>query len=240
MKPSLLTAALLLAVPLMASAQAIRCTDPSTGKVLYTDQPCKNGQVVVPKRTEEEMRQDALAAQDARERRAEQQEQAQRREAQNREAARLEAAARPPLSAAETTDCRAARAEADFRARSNTATAEQIRTARYNAALACGQQPPSDVVVVQPDPWGVVPPRPHVNRPPGYGWGQGGGIQPPQATPQRPVSGYSGGTLDPRAIPVAPVKSAPTPPRPSSAGISTSRGSGAARPDDSLPAATSR
>jgi len=238
MKPSVFTA-LLLAVPLVASAQAIRCTDPATGKVLYTDQPCKNGEVVVPKRSEEEIRQEALAAQEARERRAEQQEQALRREAQSREAARLEAAARPPLSPAETAECRTARAEADFRARSNTATVEQIRTARYNAALACGQQPPADVVVVQPDPWGVVPPRPHVNRPPGYGWGQGGGVQPPANPPQRPSPGYSGGTLDNRAIPVAPAKSAPTQPRPSSVGISTSRGSGTARPEDNLPAAPS-
>ena len=69
MKPTVLTA-LLLALPLAAGAQAIRCTDPATGKVLYTDQPCKNGALVVPKRTEEELRQDAQAAQEARERRA--------------------------------------------------------------------------------------------------------------------------------------------------------------------------
>ena len=47
MKPTVLTA-LLLALPLAAGAQAIRCTDPATGKVLYTDQPCKNGALVVP------------------------------------------------------------------------------------------------------------------------------------------------------------------------------------------------
>ena len=233
----MLLAVAALMLPLLAGAQAFRCHDPATGRTLYTDQPCKGGELVVPARTEEEIRQDALAAQDARERRAEQQEQAQRREAQAREVARLEASARPPPSPAETAECRAARAEADFRARSNTATVEQIRTARYNAALACGQQPPADVVVVQPDPWDVVPPPSHVHRPPGHGWGHGGGVRPPANRPQRPSPGYRGGTVDNRAIPVAPVKSAPTPPKPSSAGMSTSRGSGTARPDDTLPAA---
>ena len=35
--------AALLSLPLLASAQAIRCTDPATGKTLYTDQPCPRG-----------------------------------------------------------------------------------------------------------------------------------------------------------------------------------------------------
>ena len=240
MKPTVLTA-LLLALPLAAGAQAIRCTDPATGKVLYTDQPCKNGALVVPKRTEEELRQDAQAAQEARERRAEQREQAaQAREAQRREAALIEAARPPaPASPAETAECRAARADADFRARSNTATAEQIRTARYNAALACGQQPPADVIVVQPEPWGAVPP--HRRPPPGYGWGQG--AYTPPVDPQRPPRpSYSGGTQDNRAIPIAPVRPAvaPSPSQSGGAGVSAPRGNGASRTDDSLPVAPVR
>ena len=54
--------AALLSLPLLASAQAIRCTDPATGKTLYTDQPCQGGQLVVPPRTAEEQRRDAALA----------------------------------------------------------------------------------------------------------------------------------------------------------------------------------
>ncbi|MBQ6657387.1 MAG: DUF4124 domain-containing protein, partial [Ottowia sp.] len=39
-------AALALALPLAAQAQAFRCTD-ATGGVLYTDQPCAGGDLVV-------------------------------------------------------------------------------------------------------------------------------------------------------------------------------------------------
>lgn len=231
MKKPFAFTALLLALPMVAGAQAIRCTDAATGKVLYTDQPCKNGQTVVPKRSEDELRQDALAAEQARARHNDEREQTQWREQQRREAARQEAAARAaPVTVAESADCRAARAEADFRARSNTATPEQIRTARYNAALACGQQPPSDVVVVQPEPWGAVPPPMH--RRPRPGWGEGGWYPPPPSgppVPQRPS--FSGGTQDNRAIPVAPV-SPSVQARPSSSGIHSQR-----RLDDPIPVA---
>ena len=61
-----------------------------------------------------------------------------------------EAAARSPASWADSDACRRARAEASYRAATFSASAEEIRTARYNAALACGQPPPADIVVVQP------------------------------------------------------------------------------------------
>ncbi|MDO5289143.1 MAG: hypothetical protein Q4F13_05850 [Pseudomonadota bacterium] len=168
-RPLLFTAAWL-AMPLLASAQAFRCPDPATGQVMYTDQPCQGGTLVAPRRTEEELRQDAQAAALAREREAEQQALTLAREQQRLQAAQAEAALRAAQapSPAETGDCRAARAEADFRARSFSATPEQIRTARYNAALACGQPPPSEVIVVQP-PTTMQPryPRPY---PPPYGY----------------------------------------------------------------------
>ena len=42
--------ALFALLPAVAGAQAIRCKDPATGKILYTDQPCKGGELVVPQR----------------------------------------------------------------------------------------------------------------------------------------------------------------------------------------------
>ena len=58
--------ALLTLLPAVAGAQAIRCKDPATGKILYTDQPCQGGQLVVPPRTAEEQRRDAESAAAAR------------------------------------------------------------------------------------------------------------------------------------------------------------------------------
>ncbi len=225
--------ALLFGLPLLASAQAIRCKDPATGRTVYTDQPCKGGEVVVPARTEAERAADELAAEQARARAADRQQQMQFEQRMRLENARQEAAAAAAVPPSQTPQCQRAMADADFQARSNTASSEQIRTARYNAALACGQQPPGDVVVVQPEPWGVV--RPH--RPPhGYpgGWGPSGGYPPP-VEPQRPrPPTYGGGTLDNRPIPVAPARppAAQTRPTPSSSGIAVPRGSGTVRWDE--------
>lgn len=180
-----------LALPPLAGAQAIRCTDPATGKTLYTDQPCKGGQLVVPARTAEEQRRDAERAATAREQALRREEMALQREQQRLDAARTQALARPPESPAESDACRAARAEVAFRAGSFSASEEEIRTARHNAALACGQQPPADIVVVQPYAPPVMPyPRPHHRYPrPGYGdyspgWGGGGSFGMPRPTPR--------------------------------------------------------
>ena len=232
-----LVIALMLGLPLMASAQAIRCTDPVTGRTVYTDQPCRGGEVIVPARTEAERMADEMAAEQARARAAERQQQAQYEQRMRLETARQEAAAAAALPPSQTPQCRRAMDEADFRARSNSATTEQIRTARYNAALACGQQPPADVVVVPPEPWGAVP---HVRRPPpGYpgGWGPGGGYPTPSGESQRPTRpGYSGGTLDNRPSPVAPARppAAHTRPSATSSGVAVPR-SGVSRPDDRQP-----
>ncbi|MDO5625055.1 MAG: hypothetical protein Q4G71_10225 [Pseudomonadota bacterium] len=186
-----------LALPLPASAQAYRCPDPATGRVSYTDQPCKGGALIAPRRSEEELRQEAAAAQAAREREAERQQLADERERQRQQAAHTEAAARAPASPAESADCRAARAQADALARSPSASQEQLSTARYNAALACGQPPPGEVVVVQPPPpplfVPVYPYPPHHGNhrpplrpapPPGPGFGMPTG-QPTPAQPGR-------------------------------------------------------
>lgn len=174
MSRTLLMLALL--APLAAGAQAYRCQDAASGRTLYTDQPCKGGATVVPKPTEEQLRQDAERAQQARERAVQQREDAVLRQQQQLDAARTAAAQRPrPVPPAESEACRRAREEASFRAASVTASPEQIRTARANAALACGQAAPAEIVVAPPPPrwhpppppWSE-PPRPQRPPPPQY------------------------------------------------------------------------
>lgn len=183
--------ALLALLPAVAGAQAIRCKDPATGQVLYTDQPCKGGELVVPKRSEAEIQQDAANAAAARERERDRAERREERALQREQLRAQQASARPPAASTDTEACRAARAEASFRAGSFSASAEEIRTARYNAALACGQPPPADVVVVPP----YVPAYP-VRRPPprlddprwpqGPGAGFGAPVRPaPRPAPDR-------------------------------------------------------
>lgn len=168
MMRSPLLLALAMGLPLGAAAQAYRCTDAVTGKTLYTDQPCKGGETVVPRRSEADLRLDAENAAIARERLELQQERSRQLDSEQSQAARQAEAARAwatPAAMVDSDACRSARAEADFRARSNTASEEAIRTARYNAALACGQQPPADIVVV-PAPHIVHRPRPVRELPP--------------------------------------------------------------------------
>ena len=156
--------ALFALLPAVAGAQAIRCKDPATGKILYTDQPCKGGELVVPQRSEADIARDAANAAAAREREHDRAVQQREERALQREQLRAQQAALPPpVPPTETEAYRAARAEAAFRAGSFSASAEEIRTARYNAALACGQQPPADIVVVQP-PEPLYP----VRRPPRF------------------------------------------------------------------------
>ena len=184
--------ALALLLPTLAAAQAIRCTDPATGKVLYTDQPCKGGTLVVPKRTEAEQRADeeaAALAQDRAERRAQQaQEQALQREQLRQQTLAAEAARAAAASPADSAACRRAQQEASFRAASFSATEEEIRTARYNAALACGQQPPAEIVVVQPvqRAWPLRPPPP-VRPPQRFGVSVGSALPPQPAAAVKPA-----------------------------------------------------
>ncbi|MBR6976188.1 MAG: DUF4124 domain-containing protein [Ottowia sp.] len=140
-------AALALALPLAAHAQAFRCTD-ATGRVLYTDQPGDGGDLVVPALTPEEQERRRQADAEAQARRAAERQQALEAERLRLERERLELE-RSAVQAANPQDssaCRQARAHAEEVANSRSSSAEQIRTARYNAALACGQQPPVEVV----------------------------------------------------------------------------------------------
>lgn len=170
-------AALVLALPLVAQAQAFRCTD-ATGRVLYTDQPCDGGNLVVPPPTEEELERRRQADAEAQARRAAERQQALEAERLRLERERLELE-RSAVQAANPQDssaCRQARERAEEVAGSRTSSAEQIRTARYNAALACGQQPPVEVVettTVVRQPYyrgytGYYGHRPYHNAP-GYG-----------------------------------------------------------------------
>ncbi len=174
-------------LPAVAGAQAIRCTDPATGKTLYTDQPCKGGELVVPRRTEAEIQQDAANAAAAREREREQDRERTERALEREARLAREARLRPPASPADSEACRRARAEASFRAASFSALPEEIRTARYNAALACGQPPPADIVVVQPvaPAWPARRPWPSDSHRPAPGWGSGFGMPAPSAPPPR-------------------------------------------------------
>lgn len=165
---------LALALPLGAAAQAFKCPDPATGRVLYTDQPCPGGQTVVPARTPEQIAEDERRAEAARERAREQREEALERERLRLEQEQAAAALRPPPSPAESEACRAARAEASRLAANRTASEEETRTARANAALACGQAAPAEIVVRPtvvrrwdpPRPWGHGSVRPPIVRPP--------------------------------------------------------------------------
>ena len=149
-RPPVLLMTTLALLPALASAQAFKCLDPATGKTLYTDQPCKGGALVVPSRSEEDVRRDAETAAQARQDALRREQAASELELQRQAAQAAQATARARQAPVESEACRAARAEASFRAASFSATEEEIRTARYNAALACGQQPPADIVVVEP------------------------------------------------------------------------------------------
>ena len=140
-------AALALALPLAAHAQAFRCTDAS-GRVLYTDQPCTGGELVVPALTEEEQERRRQADVEAQARRAaeRQQEMEAERLRLERERLEIERNAAQAVQPQDSSACRQARENAERVAASSSSSAEQIRTARYNAALACGQQPPAEVV----------------------------------------------------------------------------------------------
>ena len=181
-------AALTLALPLAAQAQAFRCTD-ATGRVLYTDKPCDGGDLVVPALTEEEQARRRIAESEALARQAAARQQAleaeslrlarERLEVERAAAAAAAQAARPQDSSA----CREARANADWLAGSKGVSAERLRTARYNAALACGQQPPAEVVETTT-----------VVRPPYYDGYYGGGRYGRPLRPDTPsYGGYASG-----------------------------------------------
>lgn len=175
---------LLCALPWAVQAQAFKCTD-ARGNTTYTDQPCQGGAVVVPQATPEELAADAERAAEAAAR-------AQARDQTNQEweSARLareqvQAEARRAASPAESGTCQTARDAMNQVAQSATASAEEQRAARVNAALACGQPAPEEPVVVWGGPRYVRPWRPLDAGDPGLGIGSRPGLR-PQGFDSRP------------------------------------------------------
>ncbi len=135
-----------------AQAQVYKCQDPA-GRLLLSDQPCANGELVQKKRTAEEKQQDderaALAVEQKQQRRA--QEQASRRP--NTPDQPPPAASQPPASAnsanstgsaSESRECQAAKRDLEFASASISRT-EPERRAKVNAAItqvnaSCGTQ----------------------------------------------------------------------------------------------------
>jgi hypothetical protein len=87
-------------LPVLAGAQAVRCKDPASGRILYTDQPCPGGELVVPRRSEAELAQDAASAAQAREAAERREALTVQREQLRLEGARQAEAARVPPSPA--------------------------------------------------------------------------------------------------------------------------------------------
>lgn len=147
-----------------AQSQVIKCTDPRTGRVTFSDSPCEVGQKgveVLPRRTPEEIEQDRQRADEANARRA--REQAEDRQRAADQAAATAAAMPPPspqpTSQANSNACVQAQRELDMVAGSTTGN-EEYRRNRINAATvrvnaACGLQ----TEMIQPPSTVVVPPR---------------------------------------------------------------------------------
>lgn len=146
----------LLAGASLAGAQAYKCVDPGSGRTLYTDQPCARGALVVPRPSAEEVQERAERAEAARERAEHERAASELREQQRAaERAAAEAARAPSDSPA----CHAARQQASKLAADMQTSEEQMRTARANAALACGQPPPPEIVIHAPPIVRRVPPH---------------------------------------------------------------------------------
>ena len=163
--------AVLTLAALTAHGQIIKCTDPRTGRVTFSDSPCATGQSgveVAPRLTPEEIQADRERANAANERR-------DRERAEERQRAADLAAATPAATApqwqqpnlANTNECRQAQRDLETIASSITGS-EELRRNRINAATvrvnaACGMQtemiqPPSQVVVAPPRHRPIAPP----------------------------------------------------------------------------------
>lgn len=200
-----LTLMLLLSVlPWAAQAQAFKCTD-ARGDTTYTDQPCKGGALVVPQATPEQLAADAERAAEAQARARSRAESNQEWERARLAREQAQAEARMATSPAESNACRVARDAMNQAAQSTTASAEEQRAARVNAALACGQPAPEEPVVVWGGPRYVRPWRPLDVGDPRMGIGSPPGLH-PQGFDSRPWHArrpherpsVQGGTVAPR------------------------------------------
>lgn len=185
-----------------AQAQAFRCSD-GAGRTVYTDKPCVGGAMVVAPPSKAELAQQAGRAAELQQRtealRVVNQE--LERERLARESAVADAGRQhAPALPAEALECRAARDEAMQWAQDGRTPLEVPRTARANAALACGQAPAEEPVLAwrrQLHPsvwkWGSMP---HLHGPAPQGvpsWKPGissGVVQPRPYLHPAPVSGF--------------------------------------------------
>lgn len=114
---ALILGAVLLQAP--AHSQVIRCTDPATGKVTYTDGDCAKGastREVEPRKTPEELQRERQQTAEALERKQQQQQaDAQAADAQARQAAEwARARAHAPVDYARTPECLRSRRELEY------------------------------------------------------------------------------------------------------------------------------
>lgn len=177
---------------LTAHGQILKCTDPQTGRVTFSDNPCATGQhgvEVAPRLTPEQIQADRDRANAAHERRSRERAEEQQRAAEL--AATTPAAPAPQWqapNAAHSNDCRQAQRDLETIASSITGSEEHRRN-RINAATvrvnaACGMQ----TELIQPPPQIVVAPPRHQAFPPPF-------VRPlPQPIPQgpRPITGCDG------------------------------------------------
>ena len=195
-----MAALLALAVPFLAGtaqAQVLRCTDPATGKVTYTDGNCGNGTAareVEPRKSAEQIRQEREQAAEALERRhdrlqaeAEQEKRDEAREARERRTQpRREAAADPSQSA----QCHNARRQlqevTSTLGRGMVDEASRLDNAQRQADQAClspaayldaERSRANRPAYATPYP---SPPYPYVSQPPVV-------VVPPQPVPPRPA-----------------------------------------------------
>ena len=154
-----------------AQSQVIKCTDPRTGRITFSDSPCaigQNGVEVAPRRTPEEIQADRERADEANARKVRQQAEERQRAADM--AAAAAAAPAPAFQQANPANsgaCLQAQRDLETIASSITGTEEHRRN-RINAATvrvnaACGMQtemiqPPSNVVVAPPRHRPIGPP----------------------------------------------------------------------------------
>ncbi len=148
-----------------AFGQVIKCTDPRTGRITFSDSPCATGQSSVevqPRRTPEEMQEERLRAEEANNRKQRQLDQQmldRQRAAELAATAPVTAAPDRQVNPANSNACTQAQRDLETIASSITGS-EELRRNRINAATVrvnatCGLQtemiqPPHKIVVAPP------------------------------------------------------------------------------------------
>lgn len=130
------------ALPLLAQAQVIRCTDPATGSVTYTDGECDKGQSrkeVAPRQTPQDIQRQYEQAQEALRLQREQQ-QVQQAAQPSSETPLAATAAHPSVAPSQSAECYQARAALQSALALDPMlydTSTRISAAQQNVDLAC-------------------------------------------------------------------------------------------------------